>query len=155
MQSVLHGNDGVSMIEETAIVTRVHNDKVWIKSRQDGACGGCIQQTSCGTATLSTLLPKREFAVDCVLKLQIGDQVKVAIDDTHLLFSSFLLYLLPLLAMLCGVGLANALLPAAVAEIWLPEIAFLFLLLAFNVLHRLQPLILLHICFKPQILGKF
>jgi sigma-E factor negative regulatory protein RseC len=93
--------------------------------------------------------------VDCALKLQIGDQVRVSIDDTHMLLSSFLLYLLPLLAMLTGVGLANALLPAAITEVWLPEIAFLFLLLAFNVLHRLQPLFLLHFCFKPQIVGKF
>lgn len=128
------------MIEEQAIVTRVEHGQVWIKSLQSGGCGGCAQQTSCGTATLAKLLPKREFAVDCDLDLQEGDRVSVAIDNSQLLFSSLLLYLLPLLVMLAGVGLANALLPAAVAEAWLPEIALLILLLAFWLIRRFQAL---------------
>jgi len=96
------------MIEETAIVTRIDGGQVWIKPQAAGACGSCMQQAACGTATLAKLLPKREFAVDCDLGLKTGDRVCVAIDDTHLLLSSLLLYLLPLLPMMVGVGLANA-----------------------------------------------
>lgn len=142
------------MIEETAIVTRIDNSQVWIKSYQSGACGGCMQQNSCGTATLAKLLPKREFAIDCFMELQVGDKVKVTIDDRHLLFSSFLLYLLPILLMLIGVGLSSALLPAEISESWLPGIAFLILIMAFILLHRLQPFFLLLFCFKPIIVCK-
>jgi sigma-E factor negative regulatory protein RseC len=141
------------MIEETAIVTRIDNGQAWIKSLQSGACGGCMQQASCGTSTLAKLLPKREFAVDYDMALQVGDKVRVAIDDSHLLLSSLLLYLLPLLIMLIGVGMANAILPASVSD-WLPEISLGLLLLAFWLIHHFQNYLLIHLCFKPQILGK-
>lgn len=142
------------MIEEAAIVTRIADGQVWIKSLQSNACGGCMQQASCGTATLAKWLPKREFAIDCDRMLRIGDQVQVAIDDTHVLLSSLVLYLLPLLTMLAGVGLASAFLPATVTASWLPEIALSILLSAFWLIHRLQNPLLMHFCFKPQIVAK-
>ena len=112
-----------------------------------------MQQSSCGTATLAKLLPKREFAVESELNLEAGDQVVVAIDDAHLLSTSLLLYGLPLLAMLAAVGLADSTLPAAM-EKWLPEIGLMALLLAFWIIHRFQAVFLLHFCFKPQIVRK-
>ncbi|WKJ91243.1 SoxR reducing system RseC family protein [Methylomonas montana] len=142
------------MIEEAAVVTRVGDGQTWIKSLQSSACGGCMQQQSCGTATLAKILPKREFAVDSELALQPGDRVMVAIEDAHLLLTSVLLYLLPLLIMLAGVGLAESYLPADIAADWLPEIALLFLLVSFWLIHRFQNLLLLQLCFKPQIVRK-
>jgi sigma-E factor negative regulatory protein RseC len=142
------------MIEEQAIVTQVIHGQVWIKRLQGGACGGCMQQASCGTATLAKLLPKREFAVDCELSVQAGEQVVVAIDDAHLLSTSLLMYVLPLLAMLIAVGLANLALPVAVADVWLPAIALAVLLLAFWLIHRFQAAFMLHYCFKPRIVRR-
>lgn len=126
------------MIEEIAVVTRTGNGRIRIKSRQNSACGGCMQKESCGTAVLGKQLPNRELEVDCLLDLQVGDQVRVAIDDARLLSGSALLYLLPLLIMLAGVGLANAYLPAEAADSWMPEIALSGLLLAFRAIHHLQ-----------------
>ncbi|MGR8941349.1 MAG: SoxR reducing system RseC family protein [Gammaproteobacteria bacterium] len=126
------------MIEEIAIVTRTGNGRVWLKSSQNDACGGCVQKASCGTAALAKLLPTRELEIDNRLGLQAGDRVRVAIDDAHLLSGSALLYLLPLLMMLGSVGLANAILPAATAAAWMPEIALSGLLLAFRTIHHLQ-----------------
>ena len=142
------------MIEEQALVTRIAEGQVWIKSLQTNACGACLQKTACATSMMEKILPKREFAVDCDLKLQIGDKVVVAIDDSHLLSTSLLMYVLPLLAMLAAVGLANAALPAVLAEDWLPAIALVSLLLAFWLIHRFQVLFLLHFCFKPQVVRK-
>ncbi len=142
------------MIEEQAIVTQVSHGQVWIRRLQGGACGGCLQQASCGTATLAKLLPKREFAVECELSVQTGEQVVVAIDDAHLLSTSLLMYVLPLVAMLIVVGLASLALPAAVADVWLPVIALSSLLLVFWLIHRFQAVFLLHYCFKPQIVRK-
>jgi len=143
------------MIEETAVVTRIDDGRVWIKSRQNGACGGCMQQDTCGTASMANLLPKREFAVDCALRLQIGDQVRVTIDDSHLLFGSFLLYMLPLVVMLTGAGLASAYLPQAVADDWLPETALTILLLTFRLIYHFQKWLLLHFCLKPMIIAVY
>ncbi|OAI08481.1 SoxR reducing system RseC family protein [Methylomonas methanica] len=142
------------MIEEAAVVTRVSDGRTWIKSLQSNACSGCLQQQSCGTATLAKVLPKREFPVDCDLTLQAGDQVMVAIDDGQLLLTSLLLYLVPLIFMLLGVGLAEAWLPAPYNTDYLPEVALTTLLAGFWLINRSQNLLLLHLCFKPQIVKK-
>lgn len=142
------------MIEEQAIVTRITEGQVWIRSLQASGCGGCGQKASCTTASLAKLLPQREFAVDCDMNLQAGDQVIVAIDDAHLLSTSLLLYLVPILVMLASVAIASLSLPAANAENWLPGIALAALLITFGLIHRFQAVFLLHFCFKPQIVGR-
>jgi sigma-E factor negative regulatory protein RseC len=138
------------MIEDIAVVTRAESGRAWLRRRQNGACGGCLQQASCGTAMLGRLLPDRELEVVTSLDLQAGDRVRVTIDDAHLLSGSALLYLLPLLSMFAGVGLANALLPAEAAEAWLPEIALAGLLLAFRAVHHAQKRLLRFIV-KPDV----
>ncbi|MCQ8116911.1 SoxR reducing system RseC family protein [Methylomonas rosea] len=142
------------MIEEAAVVTRVSDGRTWIKSLQSSACSGCAQHQSCGTATLAKVLPKREFAVDCEINLQAGDHVMVAIDDSQLLLTSLLLYLVPLIFMLLGVGLAEAWLPPPYNTDCLPEVALATLLSGFWLINRSQNLLLLHLCFKPQIVKK-
>jgi sigma-E factor negative regulatory protein RseC len=139
------------MIEEQALVTRIEANQVWIKSLQSSACGGCVQQTSCGTATLAKLLPKREFALDCDLNLQVGDCVRVQIDDSHLILSSLLLYLLPLIVTLTMVGFANTL---PILETWLPEISLATLLLTFWLIHHFHAPLLVQFSLKPLITGK-
>ncbi len=137
------------MIEEQAIVTRVEAGQVWIKSLQTGACGGCSQQAGCSTATLAKILPKREFAVDCDLDLHVGDSVRIQIDDSHLILSSILLYLLPLIVTLTIVCLANTFL--LMLESWLPEISMATLLLTFWLIHHFHTPLLARFCFKPLI----
>ena len=139
------------MIEEQAIVTRIEANQVWIKSLQSSACGSCVQQTSCGTATLAKLLPKREFALDCELDLNVGDCVRVQIDDSHLILSSLLLYLLPLIVTLTVVGFANTL---PMLETWLPEISLATLLLTFWLIHHFHAPLLVKFSLKPLIIGK-
>ncbi|MGY6277874.1 SoxR reducing system RseC family protein [Methylomonas sp. MgM2] len=141
------------MIEETAVVTKIDNGQIWIRAVQNSACGSCMQQSTCGTASLAKWLPKREFAVDCDRTLKVGDQVKVGIDDSHLLLGSLLMYMLPLLTTLIGVGLASSFLPVAVSEAWMPEIALSILLFTFWLIHRFQGILLLNFCFRLQIIG--
>lgn len=139
------------MVEEEAIVTQVKNQQTCLKPTQTGGCKACLQQSTCSTSVLSGLLPKREFAVDSNLALQVGDRVIVAVDDSQLLLSSFLLYMLPLLVMIVVVILSSNLLPTALVDYWQPFIAITSLLLCFYLIHRIQPLLLLYICSKPQL----
>jgi sigma-E factor negative regulatory protein RseC len=142
------------MSEEIAVVTRSENGKVWIKSLQISACGGCVQQDACATATLAKWLPSREFPVDAGFDLKVGDKVRVCINDSSLLLGSVLLYLLPLLLMLAGAGIADRLLPQATADDWLPEIALSVLLLAFALIHRLQTRLLHLFLLRTRVTGK-
>lgn len=142
------------MIEEEAVVTQLDDNQAWIKRLHSGGCSGCLQQSTCGTSVLSKLLPKREFAVDNDIALKVGDTVTVAVDDSQLLLSSFLLYLLPLLVMILAVILSNNLLPTASVDYWQPVIAISALLLTFYLIHRIQAVLLLYFCCKPQIVAK-
>ena len=136
------------------MVTRTGLGQVWIKRLASGACGGCLQQNSCAGGAVAKILPKREFAVECDMALTAGDEVVVAIDDAHLLSTSLLLYVLPLFLMLLAVCAANQFLPQAAANIYLPVVALMSLLLAFWLVHRFQAVFLLHVCFKPQIVRR-
>lgn len=140
------------MIEEQAIVTRVESGQVFIKSLQSGACGGCSQIAGCTSAAVSAILPKREFALESDLNLKIGDCVRVQIDDSHLILSSLLIYLLPLMVTLTIVCLANTFLP--MLESWLPEISFATLLFTFWLIHHFHAPLLVRFSLKPQITGK-
>ena len=103
---------------------------------------------------MAKILPNREFAVDCEMAFKAGDEVVVAIDDAHLLSTSLLLYVLPLFVMLLAVGVANQFLPPTLADVYLPVVALVSLLLAFWLVHRFQAVFLLHVCFKPQIVRR-
>lgn len=142
------------MIEEEAIVTQLENNQAWIKRLHTSGCSGCLQQTTCGTSVMSKILPKREFALDNDISLKVGDKVIVAVDDSQLLLSSFLLYLLPLLVMIIIVISASTLLPAIFVENWLPVIAIAVLLITFCIIHCVQSQILFYFHVKPQIITK-
>lgn len=150
LKLVQRGNN--VMIEEVALVTRIESGQVFIKSLQSGACGGCAQIAGCTSAAVAAILPKREFALDCDLNLKIGDCVRVQIDDSHLILSSLLIYLLPLIVTLTIVCLANSFLP--MLETWLPEISMATLLLTFWLIHHFHAPLLVRFSLKPQIVGK-
>ena len=124
------------MIEQQAIVTRSAAGQIWVKSQHNSACGGCAQLASCGTASLSKLLPQREMVVHCELNLQAGDQVRVVIDDAPLLLGSLLLYLVPILLTLLVVILCEIFVP--VTQERLPEIALSSVLTTLWLIHRRQ-----------------
>ena len=140
------------MIEEIAIVTRIESGQVFIKSLQSGACGGCKQITGCTSAAVSAILPKREFALESDLTLKVGDCVRVQIDDSHLILSSLLIYLLPLVVTLTVVSLTSIFLPAL--EALLPEILLATLLLNFWAIHHFHAPLLVRFSLKPHIAGK-
>ena len=98
------------MIEELAVVVKVENHQVWVESAQNSACDGCLQKTACTTNAIGNVLKKKAFPVDCDIALKIGDNIIVAIDGGVLLGASLLLYLLPLIALFIGAGIANWLL---------------------------------------------
>lgn len=101
------------MLEQTAEVTRVSADGVWVRAVEpEGGCGSCGGQ-GCSTRRLAELFQgtSRQFQVDCALPLVPGDRVVVGIAEGSVLRSALRLYGLPLLLMLLGALLAQSIVP--------------------------------------------
>lgn len=96
------------MLEELATVVKVKNNQVWVNPQISSGCGACIQKTSCTSSIVGKFFKPRIIEVDSSFPLAVGDKVMVAIDESLLLNASLLLYLLPLLAMFVGAGVAES-----------------------------------------------
>ncbi len=133
------------MIEESAVVVKIANHQVWVESAQNSACGGCLQKASCSASAIGSVLKKKSVPVDCDMQLKIGDKVTVAIDENLLLRASLLLYLLPLIALFAGAGIADWLLPVDTnaADLWLAGSAVLSFLVSLWLINKAQSLLIM------------
>ena len=136
------------MLEQQAVVTRIIDRRVYVKSLQTSACGHCLQRESCATTYYADLLPNREMALPCNLPVQAGDKVIVGVEESHLLRASLMMYLLPLLLMLGVVGLSGG------DEQTTVLLVIATLSISFYVLHRLQNELVHYIIAPPRILRK-
>jgi sigma-E factor negative regulatory protein RseC len=144
------------MIEELAVVVKIENHQVWVESGQNSACGGCQQKASCTTNALGSVLKKKSVPVDSDIQLKTGDEVMVAIDESLLLRASLLLYLLPLIALFTGVGIADWLLAdtAPFADLWIAGSAFLSFLFSLWLINKAQSLLILNYYARPVVVRK-
>ncbi|MDZ4219688.1 MAG: SoxR reducing system RseC family protein [Methylobacter sp.] len=124
---------------------KIANHQVWVESAQNSVCGACLQKASCTTSAIGSVLKKKSVPVDCDIPLNIGDKVTVAIDENLLLRASLLLYLLPLIALFAGAGIADWLLPvdANAADLWLAGSAILSFLASLWLINKVQSLLIM------------
>jgi sigma-E factor negative regulatory protein RseC len=143
------------MLEESAIVVKIDKGQVWVVGAQSSGCSGCVQKTGCTSNALASTLKKKPVPVDNELSLQIGDNVIVAIEEGELLRAAFSLYLLPLIALLVGAGLADSLIgDIAFADLWIALSAFASLAVAFLAMHTIQQRALLDYHARPVVIKK-
>lgn len=100
------------MIEESVQVLSVEVDYLWVEGVQGSACQSCAVQRGCGQGLLAKLgarpvrlrvsLSGRDPAM-----FQAGQNVTIGIADNVVARGSLLMYLLPLLALLGGIGLGE------------------------------------------------
>ncbi len=127
------------MLEELAIVVKTDLQQTWVTSTKQSACGGCLQKAACTTHVLGNVLKRKPVLVDNHLPLAIGDHVLVSIEESHLLGAALTLYLLPLLVVFLGVGLADSILAGSInADSWLAVSALISLLLALLFIKRIH-----------------
>lgn len=95
-------NTDASMLEETGRVIAVEGPYAVIETQPRSACGHCNVGNSCGTSVLAGLFSRRRNRVRLVnhLGLQVGDQAVIGINESVLLSTAIMAYLLPLLLML-------------------------------------------------------
>lgn len=144
------------MIEELAKVVKIENHQVWVESGQNNACGGCLQKASCTTNALGNILKKKSVPVDSNIQLKTGDEVMVAIDESLLLRASLLLYLLPLIALFTGAGIADWLLADNIlyVDLWVAGSAFLSFLFSLWLINKAQSLLILNYYARPVVVRK-
>ena len=143
------------MIEESAVVVQIDNHQVWVESGANSACGGCLQKASCTTNAIGSVLKKKSVPVDSDIQLKIGDHVMVAIDENLLLRASLLLYLVPLIALFAGAGIADGMLAdnAKFADLWIAGSAILSFLVSLWIINKTQSLLILSYA-RPVVVRK-
>lgn len=144
------------MIEELAVVVKIENRQVWVEGGQNSACGGCLQKASCTANAIGSVLKKKSVPVDSDIQLKTGDQVMVAIDENLLLRASLLLYLVPLIALFTGAGMADWLLPVDVhyADLWIAGSAVLSFIVSLWLINKAQSLLILNYYARPVVVRK-
>ena len=98
------------MLEEYAIVTARQGDEATLEVERRTACGLCGQKRGCGNATWGKLLGhnSHHFIAQNTLNAQVGDSVVVGIEENAVLNTTFFLYGVPLLGLIIGTVVANA-----------------------------------------------
>ena len=98
------------MIEESARVISIEDEHIWVETQRKSVCGSCSAQKGCGTASLEKVLGKRRTQVMVLSQIAVnpGDDVMIGIQESALLRGSFVLYGIPLLLMLLGAVIAEA-----------------------------------------------
>ena len=83
--------------EETAVVSSVDGDYVFLETQNNGFCGNCSASTGCGSvSSIFTFKPRNKLRINNTLGLKEGDSVIVAMASDKLLMATILMYLSPL-----------------------------------------------------------
>lgn len=105
------------MIEEHAVVISIPDNQVRqltphaiVSLERKVACGICGQKRGCGNATWGALLgyQTNTFVVENTVNARVGDSVVIGIEEQALLGSIAYMYVLPLLGMVVGALISNA-----------------------------------------------
>jgi len=102
------------MLEEEGIVLSVNGDTAEVVAETKSACGSCSAKSGCGTSLLASMFPqrKRSFLAANPVSAQEGDRVVIGLDESAMQIASLLVYLAPLLGLIGGAILGNALMPS-------------------------------------------
>ena len=107
------------MLLETAHVVAVESDSVWVETIRKSSCGSCEAQKGCGHSLLSRISSGRRNYIEvfsgalAASHCAVDDHVRISIPEKVILQGSMVVYMLPLISMLCGAALATASVPGA------------------------------------------
>lgn len=101
------------MIAETGRIVAVEPNGLWVETIQRSTCGSCAAQKGCGTSLLARLAGHSSYLWVLLdgrdpARYQLGDDIQLGIPEDVVVKGSLFVYLLPLLLMIVGSGLADA-----------------------------------------------
>jgi len=99
----------INMIEENGKVIAVDGAFAVIETQARSACGHCNVGDSCGTSVLAGLFSKRRNNVrlENHLNLCVGDYAVIGINESVLLTTAIMAYMLPIALMIAFAVVAN------------------------------------------------
>ena len=99
------------MIEEEGTVIAVQGDYAQVQTQRRSGCGQCVAQDACGTSLLERFFGRRAVALTALNPVQavVGERVLVGVSEQGLLRAALAAYLVPILALLAGAMLGDAL----------------------------------------------
>lgn len=92
------------MLTEVGVVEKVFGERASVLIQRSGACAHCDSTGSCNVAdekTMHTVLSNE-------LRAKVGDQVQLTFSSHSFLKLSFLVYFLPVVALVAGASLGEA-----------------------------------------------
>lgn len=142
------------MITENGIVTRATQATAWIKTTRSAACESCSQKDSCGTSHHGT--KEMMVTVKNTLGVETGDAVVIGMETRPMMILSFLMYVFPVILLVTGALIGDALGPVLGINASLSSMAMGFSLfaLAFLVLRKKQDSLSQKDGFKPFLVRK-
>jgi sigma-E factor negative regulatory protein RseC len=97
------------MIEARVHVVSAENGIAWVSSSEQSGCAACQTQSSCAISGLGKYLSRRRPALALPhARAQVGDELRVCVDESELLRAGLFAYLLPALLAVIGAALADA-----------------------------------------------
>ena len=99
------------MVEEQGQVVAVEQGFAWVETQRTNACQSCSVNKGCGTGVLGKILGRRATVVKALnhAGAVVNDRVVVGLREDALVKGSLAIYAVPLLAMLAGALLGDAL----------------------------------------------
>ncbi len=100
-------------MQERGRIVAIDGNALWVETIQQSTCGSCSAQKGCGQGLLNKLGDGKRNHIRVLLgdapasSYKLGEQVEFSVSDNVLLKSAAIVYLLPLLAMLAGMGLTQ------------------------------------------------
>ena len=101
------------MIEEDGFVVSTESGFAWIETQPRSSCGSCIARSGCGGGALARVLGRQRSVIKALdpLGASAGERVSIGLEERALVAGSMAVYLLPLIALILGAGIAAAILP--------------------------------------------
>jgi len=90
------------MLTEQGAVIAVNGEIAWVETQRASVCQVCSAKKACGSAVLSKVLGVKRTRVKAINKMQakVGDQVTLGLNENALVKGAFLLYAVPLIALI-------------------------------------------------------
>ncbi|NOY66089.1 MAG: SoxR reducing system RseC family protein [Gammaproteobacteria bacterium] len=92
------------MLEEEAIVIKAEDEYIWVEARSSSSCSNCSAKQGCGTASLQKWYSRKpnQLRIVNTKGFSVGDKVIIGIPEQAVVKGSFMIYMLPLLALIAG-----------------------------------------------------
>jgi sigma-E factor negative regulatory protein RseC len=99
---------GYKLATEQGVVLRTDSESAWVKTARSSACEGCTARESCHTTGGG-----QDMEVEAInlVGASVGDRIVLSFETASLLKATFLIYLFPIIVLIAGAAIGQALAP--------------------------------------------